>query len=101
LTCTFLFIPPWFLTLALDLYPTILYTTMAPSAIDEPAIKAPEQKTYPPAQIFPVKETRFENYIEPSKDGRERALKQPESTAIVIDNGKLGAQRSARGLRQP
>ena len=65
---------------------------MAPSAIDEPAIKAPEQKTYPSAKIFPVKETRFENYIEPTKDGRERALKQPDSAAIVIDNGELRAQ---------
>lgn len=62
---------------------------MAPSAVDQPAIKASEEKTYPPAKIFPVKETRFENFIEPSKDGRERALKQPESSAIVIDNGEL------------
>ncbi|RMJ03628.1 hypothetical protein BHE90_015246 [Fusarium euwallaceae] len=60
---------------------------MAPSAIDEPAIKAPEPKTYPPAKIFPVKETRFENYIEPQSDGRRRALKDPGSAAIVIDNG--------------
>jgi actin-related protein 5 len=65
---------------------------MAPSAIDEPAIKAPEQKTYPPAKIFPVKETRFEDFIEPSTDGRDRALKQSDSAAIVIDNGELGAQ---------
>ncbi|EEU40932.1 Actin-related protein, ARP5 class [Fusarium vanettenii 77-13-4] len=60
---------------------------MAPSAIDEPAIKAPEPKTYPPAKIFPVKETRFENYIEPQSDGRRRALQNPGSAAIVIDNG--------------
>lgn len=61
---------------------------MAPSAIDQPAIKAPEPKTYPPAKIFPVKETRFENYIEPQSDGRRRALKDPGSAAIVIDNGE-------------
>ncbi|KAJ3508930.1 hypothetical protein NM208_g15744 [Fusarium decemcellulare] len=60
---------------------------MAPSAIDEPAIKAPEPKTYPPAKIFPVKETRFENYIEPQSDGRKRALQKHSSAAIVIDNG--------------
>lgn len=63
---------------------------MAPSAIDDepPAIKAPEPRTYPPAKIFPVKETRFENYIEPQYDGRKRALEQPDSAAIVIDNGE-------------
>jgi hypothetical protein len=39
-----------------------------------------------------VKETRFENFIEPSTDGRDRALKQSDGAAIVIDNGELEAQ---------
>ncbi|KAF4974656.1 hypothetical protein FZEAL_8456 [Fusarium zealandicum] len=60
---------------------------MAPSAVDEPAIKASDPKTYPPAKIFPLKETRFESYIESSSDGRKRALEQPGGAAIVIDNG--------------
>ncbi|KAH6895392.1 actin-related protein, ARP5 class [Thelonectria olida] len=62
---------------------------MTPSAmeIDEPAIAAPQPKTYPPAKIFPVKETRFENYIEPETAGRKKALENPDSSAIVIDYG--------------
>lgn len=61
---------------------------MAPSAIDVPAIPAPPVKTYPPAKIFPVKETKFENFIEPQSDGRKKALEQAGSAAIVIDNGQ-------------
>lgn len=60
---------------------------MAPSAIDQPAIAAPIPKSYPPARIYPVKETRFENYIEPETDGRRKALENPGSSAIVIDYG--------------
>ncbi|KAL6860189.1 Nuclear actin-protein involved in chromatin remodeling [Amphichorda felina] len=65
---------------------------MAPSAIDEPAaadgdVKMANARTYPPAHIYPVKETRFEKYIEPQGDGRRRALEQPDGAAIVIDNG--------------
>jgi actin-related protein 5 len=62
---------------------------MAPTAIDEPAAAAPPQdtKTYPPAKIYNVKDIRFEKYIEPKSDGRKRALEQPGSAAIVIDNG--------------
>ncbi|KAI9167050.1 Actin-like protein arp5 [Paramyrothecium foliicola] len=60
---------------------------MAPSAIDRPAAAPPTTKTYPPAKIFPVKETRFEKFIEPQSDGRKRALEQPGGAALVIDNG--------------
>ena len=67
---------------------------MAPSAIDEPAatdgdVKMADARTYPPAHIDPVKETRFEKYIEPQSDGRRRALEQPDGAAIVIDNGEF------------
>lgn len=61
---------------------------MAPSAIDEPAVARADTKTYPPAKIFPVKETRFEKYYEPQPDGRKKALSQSGSPAIVIDNGE-------------
>ncbi|RDA90470.1 hypothetical protein CP533_3950 [Ophiocordyceps camponoti-saundersi (nom. inval.)] len=37
---------------------------MAPSAVD---VKA--EKTYPPANIFPVKETRFDSFISPESEG--------------------------------
>ncbi|KAL7789472.1 actin-like protein [Trichoderma ceciliae] len=60
---------------------------MAPSAIDERVPRPPQEKTYPPAKIFPVKETRLEKFIEPQTDGRKRALEQPGNAAIVIDNG--------------
>ncbi|PHH92510.1 hypothetical protein CDD83_7007 [Cordyceps sp. RAO-2017] len=60
---------------------------MAPSAIDDKPPTAPGTKSYPPANISPAKETRFESYIEPRADGRKRALEQPGSAAIVIDNG--------------
>ncbi|KAH7145793.1 actin-related protein, ARP5 class [Dactylonectria estremocensis] len=60
---------------------------MAPSAIEEPPAAAPLAKTYPTAKIFPVKEHRFENYIEPQSDGRKRAQEQPSGSAIVIDYG--------------
>lgn len=68
---------------------------MAPSAVDEPAdaaavdIKMTDTRTFPPPNIYPVKEMRFEKYIEPQPDGRKRALEQPDSAAIVIDNGKI------------
>lgn len=61
---------------------------MAPSAIDGPAASAPAAKTYPPAKIFPVKETKFESFVEPRSDGYQKALGQRDSAAIVIDNGK-------------
>ncbi|KAL7804668.1 actin-like protein [Trichoderma aethiopicum] len=60
---------------------------MAPSAIDDRLPQAPHEKTYPPAKIFPVKETKFEKFIEPQTDGRKKALEQPGNAAIVIDNG--------------
>ncbi|PNY25023.1 Actin-like protein arp5, partial [Tolypocladium capitatum] len=62
---------------------------MAPSAIDDkPRARAPAaDKVYPPAQVFPAKETRFEKYIVPRGDGRKRALERPDGAAIVIDNG--------------
>lgn len=67
---------------------------MAPSAVDDPAseavdVKMTDEKTYPPANIVPVRETRFEKYTEPQSDGREKALEQySDSAAIVIDNGE-------------
>ncbi|KAI1074952.1 putative chromatin remodeling complex subunit [Whalleya microplaca] len=61
---------------------------MAPSAIDPPALPVREEKTYPPAKIYNVKETKFESHVPPQPDGREKALAQPDgSVAIVIDNG--------------
>ncbi|KAI8635289.1 putative chromatin remodeling complex subunit [Xylariaceae sp. FL1651] len=63
---------------------------MAPSAIDTPMPPLPvrEERTYPAARIFNVKETKFEKHVDPQPDGREKALAQPEGeTAIVIDNG--------------
>lgn len=62
---------------------------MAPSATDEqPAAAQPEEKTYPPAKIYPVTETRFEKYVAPDSEGRKRALEQSGNAAIVIDNGE-------------
>ncbi|KAI0409658.1 putative chromatin remodeling complex subunit [Xylaria palmicola] len=63
---------------------------MAPSATDTPMPPLPvrEEKTYPPARIFHVKETKFEKYVAPKPDGRERALRGDDGpVAIVIDNG--------------
>ncbi|KAK6073040.1 chromatin remodeling complex subunit (actin) [Seiridium cupressi] len=66
---------------------------MAPSAIDPTTqvlgeLPAREEKTYPAARIYPVKEVRFEKHTPPQPDGREKALAQPQgSAAIVIDNG--------------
>jgi actin-related protein 5 len=66
---------------------------MVPSEIDEPVPMAVDEKTYPPARIFSVKEAKFEKYITPQLDGREKALAQPAGkVAIVIDNGKLQAR---------
>lgn len=61
---------------------------MAPSAIDEPKQTRPDDKTYPPAKLFPMKETRFEKFIEPQSDGYKKAFEQDGGAAIVIDNGK-------------
>ena len=61
---------------------------MAPSAIDPPALPVRQAKTYPPARIYNVKETRFEAPTPVQTDGREKALEKPAgSVAIVIDNG--------------
>ncbi|KAI1495648.1 putative chromatin remodeling complex subunit [Biscogniauxia marginata] len=63
---------------------------MAPSATDTsmPPLPVREEKTYPPAKIFNVKETKFEKHVTPQPDGREKALAMPDgSAAIVIDNG--------------
>lgn len=61
---------------------------MAPSAVDEQQqAPAREEKTYPPARIYDVKETRFEKAIPVQTDGRKRALEQSGGAAIVIDNG--------------
>lgn len=63
---------------------------MAPSAtgFSTPPLPIREEKTYPPARIFNVKETKFEKYVTPHSDGRDKAHAMPEgSAAIVIDNG--------------
>ncbi|KAI1638523.1 putative chromatin remodeling complex subunit [Biscogniauxia mediterranea] len=65
---------------------------MAPSAMDTPMPPLPvrEAKTYPPAKIFNVKETKFDKFVAPQSDGREKALalaQSGEPAAIVIDNG--------------
>ncbi|KAH9909082.1 putative chromatin remodeling complex subunit [Xylariomycetidae sp. FL2044] len=62
---------------------------MAPSAIDTsiPPLPVRQEKTYPPARIFTVKETRFEKPVSPQPDGREKALAHDGDAAIVIDNG--------------
>ncbi|CAH0048874.1 unnamed protein product [Clonostachys solani] len=75
---------------------------MAPSAIDQSAAAAPlNTKTYPPAKIFPVKETRFEKYIEPETGGRNKALQQPGSATIVIDNGSHAVRAGWSFEKQP
>ena len=61
---------------------------MAPAAIAPVNGAAPpDTKMYPPAKIYPVKETRFEKFSEPQPDGRRRALAEPNTATIVIDNG--------------
>jgi actin-related protein 5 len=67
---------------------------MAPSAIDElppfllPPNKRPPERTYPPARIFSVQETKFDKAIPVQEDGRRKALAQPDGgAAIVIDAG--------------
>jgi len=63
---------------------------MAPSAIDELPTRPGPKADLPPPTLYPVKEARFERYIAPQHDGREKALAQPEGrAAIVIDNGKM------------
>ncbi|KAL2159918.1 hypothetical protein VTH06DRAFT_2051 [Thermothelomyces fergusii] len=62
---------------------------MAPSATGDTVTSRREAwKNLPPPTLYPVKEARFEKYLPPQIDGRERALAQPEGqVAIVIDNG--------------
>jgi actin-related protein 5 len=68
---------------------------MAPSATDETVSQRDAWKNLPPPTVYPVKEAKFEKYLPPQLDGRERALARPEGqAAIVIDNG-------ARRLRSP
>jgi actin-related protein 5 len=62
---------------------------MAPSAIDETVSRREAWKNLPPPTVYPVKEAKFEKYLPPQVDGRERALAQPAGqAAIVIDNGR-------------
>lgn len=72
---------------------------MAPSAVDEPMLPPPDTRTYPPAHVFPVKETKFEKFVEPQPDGRRRALEQPDGAAIVIDNGEHALRPRLTRLR--
>lgn len=68
---------------------------MAPSAMDIPALPIRQEKTYPPARIYNVKETKFDKPIPAQPDGREEALERPAgSVAIVIDNGAVLSSRT-------
>ncbi|KAG5928052.1 hypothetical protein E4U42_001327 [Claviceps africana] len=60
---------------------------MAPSATDEAKQTGPSDRKLPQPKLYPVKETRFETFIEPQSDGYKKALEQPDKAAIVIDNG--------------
>ncbi|KAK4134364.1 ARP5-like protein [Trichocladium antarcticum] len=61
---------------------------MAPSAIDETVSRREAWMSLPPPTLHPVREAKFEKYLPPQVDGRERALAQPEGqAAIIIDNG--------------
>ena len=61
---------------------------MAPSAVDETVSMRDAWKTLPDPVLYPVKEAKFEKYIEPQSDGYERAKSQSAgNAAIVIDNG--------------
>ena len=62
---------------------------MAPSAIEETVNRREAWKNLPPPTVYPVKEAKFDKYLPPQLDGRERALAQPNGqAAIVIDNGR-------------
>ncbi|KAL2023080.1 hypothetical protein VTK56DRAFT_3990 [Thermocarpiscus australiensis] len=61
---------------------------MAPSATEDTVSRRDGWKNLPPPTVYPVREAKFERYLPPQIDGRERALAQPEGqAAIVIDNG--------------
>ncbi|KAJ9142839.1 Actin-like ATPase domain-containing protein [Coniochaeta hoffmannii] len=63
---------------------------MAPSAIDAPTTLSRREALamLPPPTVYPVQEVKFEKYMPPQIDGREKALARPQgTTAIVIDNG--------------
>ena len=69
--------------------------TMAPSAIEETINRRDIWKTLPAPKLHPVKEARFEKYVEPQDDGHKRALTLPHGeAAIIIDNGTLFAHFS-------
>ncbi|KAK8118620.1 actin [Apiospora kogelbergensis] len=80
---------------------------MAPSAVDPTvsalaALPVREEKTYPAARIFPMKENRFEKPTPEQPDGREKALAQPAgSAAIVIDNGSSAVRAGWSFESQP
>ncbi|KAH7035577.1 putative chromatin remodeling complex subunit [Microdochium trichocladiopsis] len=77
---------------------------MAPSAIDDPLPPLPkrEEKTYPPARICNVKETKFEKAVEIQTDGRRQALSRTDgSAAIVIDNGSSAVRAGWSFESQP
>lgn len=62
---------------------------MAPSATDETVRRREAWRDLPAPTLYPVKEAKFEKYLPPQVDGRERALAQPQGqAAIVIDNGR-------------
>ena len=64
---------------------------MSPAAIEDVPSRREAWKTLSEPKIYPVREAKFENYVPPQIDGREKALAQPEgTTAIVIDTGKIG-----------
>ncbi|KAK7956109.1 putative ARP5-Actin-related protein [Apiospora aurea] len=80
---------------------------MAPSAVDPTVpgfgtLPVREEKTYPPARIFPMKENRFEKPTPEQPDGRQKALAQPAgSAAIVIDNGSSAVRAGWSFEAQP
>lgn len=61
---------------------------MAPSAIYSLTQETGQSSVIRPPQLYPVKEARFEKYLEPQPEGFQRAVARgPGNAAIVIDNG--------------
>ena len=52
----------------------------------------------PPPKTYPVREPPFRGYLPPQADGFERSRSNPDSSAIVIDNGKCIHALSNKGL---
>ncbi|KAJ4300394.1 Nuclear actin-protein involved in chromatin remodeling [Collariella sp. IMI 366227] len=75
---------------------------MAPSAVEETVSRRDAWKNLPPPTLYPVKEARFEKYLPPQADGRQRALALPKGqAAIVIDNGSSAVRAGWSFENQP